>query len=417
MAKRCQIAFTLAQELDRQGCTLSPSLFSLFIEDLVECLPCGIEYDGKAIKALMFADDIVILAYSPESLQLMINRLCDYCKIWNLTVNLEKSKVMTFRKGGGRNRNSEKWWYNGETIEVVNEYRYLGILMTKNLDMENHFKDKLAKAKTAIAATWNRCFSKKNIRHSAKFRVFEAVSEAIMLYSAQVWGYKQYETVDKLLRYYIKRIFHIPSNAPNYLVMLETGPPPLFIRTLKLHIDYILKAFNMPNDRLPKIVALHIMRRNTGWMEEWQELRSQWCGMQLNLNYDNLSEWKPRLNELIANVDRKCREVYVMEATGSVHRTNYFRDEYSVDEISMMGRLRVELLCLNYMPHRDDLPIICDLCNMQERKDTLHFIGRCPVLAETRRYYLGANILSVIQIIDLLNEMNVPKLFMYCKLR
>ncbi|XP_055918588.1 uncharacterized protein LOC129950689 [Eupeodes corollae] len=162
------------------------SLFAFFIEDLVECLPCGIEYAGKAIKALMLADDIVILAYSPESLQLMINRLCDFGKIWNLTVNLEKSKVMIFRKGAGRNRNSQKWWYNGETIEVVNEYRYLGILMTKNLNMENHFKDKLAKAKTAIAATWNRCFSNKNIRHSAKFRVFEAVSEAIMLYSAQL---------------------------------------------------------------------------------------------------------------------------------------------------------------------------------------------------------------------------------------
>jgi len=56
-----------------------PPNVSLFLNDITDSLPCGIQICGCAIKALLYADDIVILAESPVELQAMINALHKYC--------------------------------------------------------------------------------------------------------------------------------------------------------------------------------------------------------------------------------------------------------------------------------------------------------------------------------------------------
>ena len=43
-----------------------------------------------------------------------------------LTVNLDKSKVIVFRKGGFL-AVKEKWFFGGAVLEVVNNYKYLGL--------------------------------------------------------------------------------------------------------------------------------------------------------------------------------------------------------------------------------------------------------------------------------------------------
>jgi len=82
----------------KQGCLLSPLLFSLFLNDITDSLTCGIQICECSIKALLYADDIVILAESPVELQTIINALHKYCLLWGLLVNTEKSKVLIFKR-------------------------------------------------------------------------------------------------------------------------------------------------------------------------------------------------------------------------------------------------------------------------------------------------------------------------------
>lgn len=42
----------------------------------------------------MYADDIVLLADSPESLQNMLNTLHNYIDEWNLPVNVPQTKIV-----------------------------------------------------------------------------------------------------------------------------------------------------------------------------------------------------------------------------------------------------------------------------------------------------------------------------------
>ena len=89
------------------------------------------------VPILLFADDIVLLSTSVGGLQRMLNCLSSYCEEWGLNVNLTKSKIIIFRKRG-KPKPVETWKYNGDKVEVVKDYKYLGVNMSANGSWTKH---------------------------------------------------------------------------------------------------------------------------------------------------------------------------------------------------------------------------------------------------------------------------------------
>ena len=75
---------------------------------------------------LLYADDIVIFSNTSEGLQKGLDILSDYCQKWKLTVNIDKTKVMVFRKGGILPRNLS-FTFQKNMIEIENKFAYLDI--------------------------------------------------------------------------------------------------------------------------------------------------------------------------------------------------------------------------------------------------------------------------------------------------
>ena len=50
------------------------------------------------IFVLLYADDTVIMANDAESLQKNLHHLSEYCDMWNLSVNTDKTKIVIFFK-------------------------------------------------------------------------------------------------------------------------------------------------------------------------------------------------------------------------------------------------------------------------------------------------------------------------------
>ncbi len=92
----------------RQGDTLSPTLFKIFVNDLIlhflepDSMP-PILID-TVMGCLLYADDLVILSTTAEGLQTSLNKLDTFCNKWKLNINRDKSIVMKFSKGGTRKR-------------------------------------------------------------------------------------------------------------------------------------------------------------------------------------------------------------------------------------------------------------------------------------------------------------------------
>jgi hypothetical protein len=94
----------------RQGENLSPILFSLYLNDLtssmkglstissatVNCLSDNTVDVYLKLYLLLYADDTTLLAVNKLDLQNGLNAMYDYCKLWDLNVNEDKTKTVVF---------------------------------------------------------------------------------------------------------------------------------------------------------------------------------------------------------------------------------------------------------------------------------------------------------------------------------
>lgn len=75
----------------------------------------------------------------------MMGRLEKYLGRKNLELNTEKTKIMRFRKDGGRLEKRDSRW-KGRKIEEVKKYTYLGYVLQRNGGQEAHVKERVRKA-------------------------------------------------------------------------------------------------------------------------------------------------------------------------------------------------------------------------------------------------------------------------------
>ena len=78
---------------------------------------------------MLLADDVVLLSETLIGLQTQLNSLQRASSSIQLKVNLSKSNIVVFRKGGYLGAR-EIWTYDSDVLQVVNAYNYLGVLFS-----------------------------------------------------------------------------------------------------------------------------------------------------------------------------------------------------------------------------------------------------------------------------------------------
>ena len=93
----------------RQGCSLSPLLFSIYAERMmVEALDGvdeGVKLGGSLLKDIRFADNQGMVAETERGLESIMNRFNDVSKEYGMKINIRKTKVMRVSKQDGGNVN------------------------------------------------------------------------------------------------------------------------------------------------------------------------------------------------------------------------------------------------------------------------------------------------------------------------
>lgn len=121
-------------------------------------------------------------------------------------INLDKSKVMVFRKGGWLAAHG-KWFFGSEEIEVVSRYKYLGVIFTLGLSFVEYVEGRSEMAKSSLNAIWFRFIVKNYTRMEAKWNEFHAVKRAVTKYGAQVWDFRFYDSLELVQRLFVKNFY------------------------------------------------------------------------------------------------------------------------------------------------------------------------------------------------------------------
>ena len=160
---------------------------------------------------LLLADDVALVSLTPGffagGLQNQLNNLKAEADRLKLEVNLAKTSIIVFRKGGHLSRH-ERWTYGNVELEVVNSYNYLGIALTTKLSTTQAVADFIPKAKRKII-TISKALRKINCTDWGVFsKIFDAQIQPALLYASEMWGTGRVETVKKVHLFAIKRFLN-----------------------------------------------------------------------------------------------------------------------------------------------------------------------------------------------------------------
>ena len=137
----------------RQGCIVSPHLFNIYSEVIMRTALEGFEgtvkIGGRSITNLRYADDIVLVGGSIEELQNIVNRVHEASSQAGLYLNTSKTKVMKIIRVPLQNEQSNIS-VNGQDIENVKDFVYLGAMITENYDDSKGIKRRITIAKNAM---------------------------------------------------------------------------------------------------------------------------------------------------------------------------------------------------------------------------------------------------------------------------
>jgi len=256
-----------------QGDQLSPLLFILFINDLEEHMKSvGESYapslDGRElVPMLMFADDVVFLSTSRVGLQKMIDRFKEYCDEWCLSINAQKTKAMEFR-GQRRETCGPEFRVNGEVIERVDSFKYLGLLFQKNGKWKGHMDQRRLNMALANNSLWKIPLKFRRAPVSLGLHLFDSISEPTLLYGSELYALDgNWDDSEKEARKFYKSMLGMPRGTVGVGMELALGRIRMRDKAVVRQINYWKKLTELPEERLVRKAYLEMKERMGGWAQ------------------------------------------------------------------------------------------------------------------------------------------------------
>jgi hypothetical protein len=385
----------------KQGDSISPTLFNLYINDLIYTLNAcdsGIRLtENTHVSALLYADDLAIIADSEQSMKKQLDALTEWCRKWRLVVNAGKTKIVHFRSPA-RPRSTFEFILGNNIVEYVNQYKYLGIILDENL-LFNVTASVLAKAGSRALGSIHNKFNKlKGLGFHTYSKLFHTGIAPILDYCSGIWGYQNFGYLDTVQNRAIRFFLGIHRFAPNLAVNGDAGWVSCTTRRRTEMLRFWNRIVDMSDSRLTKKVFMwdYSKRTNKGnWNSDVYKLFSKIDKVDIYRGltkvdiqvakgllieqdklqwYDNMQSVS-KLNFYKLFKNDFCPESYIFKIHNRAHR-------------SVFAQLRCGILPLKIETGRyTQIPMdyrLCIFCNENVIENEMHFLFQCNFYSNIR---------------------------------
>lgn len=419
-----------------QGDSLSPLLFALYIHDierkLQESNTLGIPLSHEvSIHTLLFADDTVVIAPNAGQLRKKIQVLEQYFDKWDLIVNMEKTKVVVFRKGG-RLEKDLKFHYKDNAIEKVDEYVYLGVLMTSSGLFARQAKRMKDKAKKVSKQLVGLIYRTKMRNFHAHYTLFESVVKPTLLYASAVWGHRYKKQLEPVQNCFYRQTLGLHHQLSACIVRRETASHHIECSIWRQTIKFIGTIKRMDASRYAFIIfhkLIQLDQQDPSWEHNWITQVKQGlvtfgldglltalpeefpnhaeCGVKIiNEHFDEhdkyvLERFKHcQYAEMlkIQDIERPQRQQQQQQQQQRNGRREgerserwdqlpwYLRSNITLQNKKLIAQLRQDRLYMNIQGRKVDIPSpteekVCPICNTTTTDSISHVLLSCRITA------------------------------------
>ena len=144
----------------------------------------GIKIAGRNISNLRYADDTTLMAES-EELKSLLMKVKEESEKAGLKLNIQKTKIMASGL-------ITSWEIDGETVETVADFVFLGSKITADGDCSHEIKRRLLLG-SKLMTNLDSIFKRRDITLLTKVRLVKAMVFPVVMYGCESWTVKKAE--------------------------------------------------------------------------------------------------------------------------------------------------------------------------------------------------------------------------------
>ena len=157
---------------------------------------------------------------STEDFQLGIDILYNHCTRWKLNINIEKSAVVIFRKGGLLSINDHFFFSDALLTITTNTYAYLGMLLSDSGKFDVLQKNIANCSTTALFKLYKELHHLHNPKIQFLFEIFDKIIIPICDYGYEVGIFLKAPAIEGVHLQFLKCILHVKKYTAIFFSLL-----------------------------------------------------------------------------------------------------------------------------------------------------------------------------------------------------